>query len=661
MSCLGSKQIRHEHIMLSHHPPLEHGQDLIKLEVINCHQEDSNIGLKTRVKKAITKKLVKTQSSTQGYPVINNPETLQDRKNILGQNIQGQSLNQTLVQDLTSRELVLEPFFNPSLKEISKKLWLPIKTDLQDLALNSLNGSSINSGRSLQAWTQKNMQRVQETNLLMTSWPLLQSLPQDTTEVESIKKPRVFKKGLTKEQKKEIFKKVILRARKFKIDFEDKRARKFFELCFEAFNTFYNLTIVEINKRYESRKEEFKKSKTCVFEKCKNKKLENKWLCDEHKDNKLKWDLNINTMALRKELKISNTEIINNPLLSKYINTPYDLRNEAIEQAVRAYKSATAAIIKGNITSFELKEKKISAFENYQIELPFHFIDISNNKVEICKTNINKQFKNENNNDRINCKIVLKDKDLSLINNKFKNEEYNIKIYRDKAHKYFLILTRNVNKESYDNRKEIIALDPGIRSFQTCYDPSGNIIESGINIKNDIYGIYQKINKYNSISNNKKNNHKRRRRYRQMKIKKYEKITNIVNNMHNQLASYLTKNYKIILAPQLQVSKLVANTEVNTSGETVDKKRVLSSTNSRFMNTFAFYKFHEKLKSLSALRNCKLYIVDESYTSKTCGVCGSINNDLGGAKIYKCINNECKLKIDRDYNGARNILLKHLI
>jgi putative transposase len=79
------------------------------------------------------------------------------------------------------------------------------------------------------------------------------------------------------------------------------------------------------------------------------------------------------------------------------------------------------------------------------------------------------------------------------------------------------------------------------------------------------------------------------------------------------------------------------------------------------MNTFAFYKFHQKLKSLSALRNCKLYIVDESYTSKTCGVCGSINNDLGGAKIYKCINNECKLKIDRDYNGARNILLKHLI
>lgn len=146
-----------------------------------------------------------------------------------------------------------------------------------------------------------------------------------------------------------------------------------------------------------------------------------------------------------------------------------------------------------------------------------------------------------------------------------------------------------------------------------------------------------------------------------MKIKKYEKITNIVDNMHSQLASYLTKNYKTIIAPQLEVSKLVATTEVNTSGETVEKPRVLTSTNSRFMNTFAFYRFHQKLKSLSALRNCKLYIVNESYTSKTCGVCGTINNDLGGSKIFKCVNPECKVKIDRDYNGARNILLKHLI
>lgn len=59
------------------------------------------------------------------------------------------------------------------------------------------------------------------------------------------------------------------------------------------------------------------------------------------------------------------------------------------------------------------------------------------------------------------------------------------------------------------------------------------------------------------------------------------------------------------------------------------------------------------------LRGNILYIVDESYTSKTCGRCGNLNNKLGGNKIYKCTN--CNLVIDRDINGARNILLKHTV
>lgn len=48
----------------------------------------------------------------------------------------------------------------------------------------------------------------------------------------------------------------------------------------------------------------------------------------------------------------------------------------------------------------------------------------------------------------------------------------------------------------------------------------------------------------------------------------------------------------------------------------------------------------------------------EDYTSKTCGNCGYIKNNLGANKIFEC--DKCKKIFDRDINGARNIYLKYL-
>ena len=60
---------------------------------------------------------------------------------------------------------------------------------------------------------------------------------------------------------------------------------------------------------------------------------------------------------------------------------------------------------------------------------------------------------------------------------------------------------------------------------------------------------------------------------------------------------------------------------------------------------------------------CKEYDIElvtrpEYYTSKTCTKCGNIKHNLFNADIYKC--KLCDLKIDRDTNGARNILLRNL-
>jgi len=50
-------------------------------------------------------------------------------------------------------------------------------------------------------------------------------------------------------------------------------------------------------------------------------------------------------------------------------------------------------------------------------------------------------------------------------------------------------------------------------------------------------------------------------------------------------------------------------------------------------------------------------IVDESYTSKTCGVCGELNN-VAGKEVFNC--SSCGITGDRDALAARNILIKNV-
>ncbi|UPR04258.1 putative IS605 transposase [Chloropicon primus] len=78
----------------------------------------------------------------------------------------------------------------------------------------------------------------------------------------------------------------------------------------------------------------------------------------------------------------------------------------------------------------------------------------------------------------------------------------------------------------------------------------------------------------------------------------------------------------------------------------------------RMLLTLRHYAFRTYLASKVLLHGSELAIVTEEYTSKTCGRCGHIKENLGGAEVYKC--QECGFKCGRDANGSRNILLKHL-
>ena len=88
-------------------------------------------------------------------------------------------------------------------------------------------------------------------------------------------------------------------------------------------------------------------------------------------------------------------------------------------------------------------------------------------------------------------------------------------------------------------------------------------------------------------------------------------------------------------------------------------RRKIRSKTARQLLTWAPYSFKQRLLS-KALEYPWVQIIEcrEDYTSKTCGRCGGIHRTLGGNKRFVCP--RCSFHVDRDLNGARNILLRWL-
>ena len=127
--------------------------------------------------------------------------------------------------------------------------------------------------------------------------------------------------------------------------------------------------------------------------------------------------------------------------------------------------------------------------------------------------------------------------------------------------------------------------------------------------------------------------------------KKIKYLDNLKEELHNKSIKYLCDNYGKIIIPPFETQKMVSNIKFD-------------SKTSRNLMCISYYKFLSKLKLRCIKYDMDLVIKPEYYTSKTCTKCGNIKHNLSNADIYKC--KLCGLKIDRDTNGARNILLRNL-
>jgi putative transposase len=214
--------------------------------------------------------------------------------------------------------------------------------------------------------------------------------------------------------------------------------------------------------------------------------------------------------------------------------------------------------------------------------------------------------------------------------------------------------------------KKVVALDPGVRSFNTYYSPDGIHGELLHGALGEMKRMCKDIDWIRSAMDKKKNQYKdvsaspqtrpeynvfRRTIYHLKKRFGYvsEKLRSWRTNAHYDAVNFLLGEYDVILIPEFETQKMARKQSRNLNNKTV-----------RMMYTWSHYSFRQKLLSKCQLDLCKsVRLITEPGTSKTCGACGWWNAGLGGSKVFGC--HSCRVELDRDINGARNNLLAQLI
>ena len=184
-------------------------------------------------------------------------------------------------------------------------------------------------------------------------------------------------------------------------------------------------------------------------------------------------------------------------------------------------------------------------------------------------------------------------------------------------------------------RFEVCGIDPGLKTFLTIYNPEKECIK--IMNRDTTTKLTRLINKKIALTKL-----DRTKIIKRAILRNNRRIHNNVKELHYKSARFLCQNYNKIYLGKLSTQSIV--------------KGKLTSFDKHFAHALSHFTFSQVLENKCKEFEKILYYVDESYTSKTCGNCGSLY-DVKLSRVYSCAN--CSQNYDRDMNAARNILIKN--
>lgn len=548
-------------------------------------------------------RLGKPKSAMQGSVATTKKKTSKGKSKTLGKRTRTTKSSQRLEVESTGIGRSLTPFWTERSRALSQRLLLPTETDCVDLDMSLLPKSSRNLVSN--SWFKVKVKKVMKpTNSEMTCLQLSRSLWQKTManaqqrieerEREKKRKSPKRKKTPPKEEKK---KAAAEKSIKIKLQ-PNKEEKEKLKSWLGVVRWTYNQCLASVNSGAPATKSPLRKLHT-------HKKV-----------------------------------VADKPWVKAVLQ---DVRNEAVADLVKNFKSNNAKNLPFYEMKFKTKKDKQQSFVihnkhwnacSFKPKLKKDGTPMIENALSFVK--------------RIKATEPLPDQ-----------IKYDSRLVRDKLGIFYICFPAPLEVKgenqapSFTVREQrigagVIALDPGVRTFQTTFSPSGLVTEWG---NADMGRIQRLCYWYDDLQrrwSQKEVGAKKRYRMKKAGRRIHFRIRNLVDELHKKLVRWLCLHHTVVLLPKFDTQQMVRR-----------GRRKLRSKTARMMMTWSHFRFRQRLLfKAKEYPWCKVMICREEYTSKTCGACGNIHRDLGGNKEFKCP--ECKVHMDRDYNGARNILLKFL-
>jgi len=199
-----------------------------------------------------------------------------------------------------------------------------------------------------------------------------------------------------------------------------------------------------------------------------------------------------------------------------------------------------------------------------------------------------------------------------------------------------------------------VAIDPGVRTFATCYSDREVIIAGDDFSKEKLFLLMKKVDRLLGQKQLIENSRKVEEKWYQEKIRGIEwkidrlksKKDDLLSDLHHRLAYELVQKYDVIFLPTFETQKMSKK-----------QGRRIRRRTTREMLSLGHYDFKLKIKWYAKKYGKHVVDCNESYTSKTRSWDGFIDLKLGGKKTIR----DEKIVVDRDINAARGILIKQLI